>query len=271
MTTAFLPLFVEPEVLERRLGAPELLIVDMCRPEIYAQAHVPGAVHLDYAEIVAARPPMMGLLPEAGRLSETLGAVGLTPERHVVVYDDEGNGRAARLCWTLDVLGHRHYSLLNGSLQAWLAEHRRVSREPEVSARSRYAAHLDDRPVADKRYILEHLGDRSMALVDCRTPEEFAGRTARAARNGHIPGAVNFNWVNAMDQPRSLRLKPAADLWQAFQALGVTPEREVVTYCQTHHRSAHTYMVLRHLGYESVRGYPGSWSEWGNSSETPIE
>jgi thiosulfate/3-mercaptopyruvate sulfurtransferase len=85
------------------------------------------------------------------------------------------------------------------------------------------------------------------------------------------PGAVNFDWVNAIDQTRNLRLKPAEVLKQTFSNLGATPDKEVIVYCQTHHRSAHTFIVLKSLGYPHVRGYPGSWSEWGNSPETPIE
>ena len=93
----------------------------------------------------------------------------------------------------------------------------------------------------------------------------------RAERAGHVPGAVNFDWVNAIDQTRSLRLKPAQELKQVLSQLGVTPDKEAIVYCQTHHRSAHTYIVLKSLGYPRVRGYPSSWSEWGNSTETSIE
>jgi len=116
-----------------------------------------------------------------------------------------------------------------------------------------------------------HLHDPNVVFVDTRTLAEYRGETRRAERAGHIPGAVNFDWVNAIDQTRSLRLKPAQELKQVLSQMGVTPDKEVIAYCQTHHRSAHTYIVLKSLGYPRVRGYPGSWSEWGNSPETPIE
>src|SRR5690606_20502838 len=123
----------------------------------------------------------------------------------------------------------------------------------------------------DKDYVLAHLNDPNVVLVDARTPEEYVGSLKRAARGGHIPGAVNFNWTDAMDPERQLRLKDAGELRRAFEALGVTPDKEIITYCQTHHRSSHTYVTLRALGYPRVKAYAGSWSEWGNLPDTPIE
>ena len=271
MLQPLLPLIVEPAELVRNLGAEKLLIVDLCRPETYAQTHAPGAVHIDYAQIVAARPPAMGMLPSEAQLSEVFSGIGLTPDSHVVAYDDEGGGRASRLLWTLDVIGHAHYSLLNGGLQAWLNDRHPVSSEAVRRPRSQYTVKFRDTAVADKNYIVSHLRDPNVVFVDTRTPAEYRGETRRADRAGHIPGAINFDWVNAIDQTRSLRLKPAQELKQALSQMGITPDKEVIAYCQTHHRSAHTYIVLKSLGYPRVRGYPGSWSEWGNSPETPIE
>lgn len=107
MVQALLPLVVEPAELVRNLDADNLLIIDLCRSETYAQTHVPGAVHIDYAQIVAVRPPAMGMLPSEAQLCEVFSDIGLTPDRHVVAYDDEGSGRASRLLWTLDVIGMR--------------------------------------------------------------------------------------------------------------------------------------------------------------------
>ena len=271
MAQPLLPLVVEPAELVRNLDAENLLIVDLCRPETYTQTHVPGAVHVDYSRIVAARPPAMGMLPGEAQLSEVFSSIGLTPDSHVVAYDDEGSGRASRLLWTLDVIGHAHYSLLNGGLHAWLNDQHPVSSEAVRRPRSQYTVKFPETAVADKNYIVSHLHDPNVVFVDTRTPAEYRGETRRAERAGHIPGAINFDWVNAIDQTRSLRLKPAQELKQVLSQMGVTPDKEVIAYCQTHHRSAHTYIVLKSLGYPRVRGYPGSWSEWGNSPETPIE
>lgn len=271
MNATVLPLIVEPEQLRERLGARELLVVDLCRPEVYAAVHVPGAVHLDYSAIIASRPPVGGLLPDAEALARVLSGIGLTPERQVVAYDDEGGGKAARLLWTLDVLGHGGHSLLNGGLHAWANEGHPVSNEPAMHDASAYTVHIGADHRAEKDYILARLDDADMVLLDTRTPQEYRGESIRARRGGHIPGAVNLDWVLAMDQSRNLRLRPEAELRALLDERGVTPDKEVVTYCQTHHRSSHTYVVLKALGFPRLRGYPGAWSEWGNLPDTPVE
>mgnify|MGYP001042377614 CR=1 FL=1 len=272
MTTFSLPLLAEPADLAARLGAEDLAIIDMRGAENYEKGHIPSAVNINYARIVRADPPVGGLLPPPAQLGELLGSVGVSPGHHVVAYDDEGGGRASRLLWTLDVLGHERFSLLNGGLHAWVAEGHplesgRVTPEPVD-----YPASLG-RPerTADRDYILTRLGAADFAALDVRSPAEYRGEDVRAGRGGHIPGAVNLDWVNAIDQTRSLRFQPEPVLRNLLESRGITPDREVVVYCQTHHRSSHTYMVLRSLGYPRIRGYPGAWSEWGNDPATPVE
>jgi thiosulfate/3-mercaptopyruvate sulfurtransferase len=265
------PLLIEPGELASHLGDPGVAIIDLNQPGVYARAHLPGAVSLDYSRIIAPRPPAAALLPSTDQLAEVLGSIGLTPDHHVVAYDDEGNGRASRFLWTLDAVGHRGFSLSNGGLRAWLAERQPTESGSDSVAPSRYPVSSIRDVVADKAYLLAHLNDPAVAIVDTRTPEEYAGTNKRAARAGHIPGAVNFNWTDAMDPARHMRLKEASELKRMLEGLGITPDKEVITYCQTHHRSSHTYMVLRILGYPRVRSYPGSWSEWGNLPDTPIE
>jgi len=271
MPSPSLPLLVEPELLERRLGDAQLFIVDLCQREAYLQSHIPGAAHLAYAQIVHAQPPMLGLLPDNASLAKLLSSIGLRRDHHVVAYDEEGGGRAARLLWTLDVIGHPAFSLLNGGLTAWQEEQRPLTDAVTPRPPSEYRIERADRSLATKEYILTHLRDPGVVLLDTRSPAEFRGDDKRAARAGHIPGARNFDWIRAMDVSRALRFKPAEELRAELAALGVTPDKEVIAYCQTHHRSAHTYIVLKSLGYPRIKGYPGSWSEWGNSPDTPVE
>lgn len=263
-------LILEPNGLRSVLGTADLLVVDLGSAERYAQGHIPGAVHLDYSAIVLSRPPIGGLLPGDDHLSQVLSSIGLTPDTYVVAYDSEGGGKASRLLWTLDVLGHQHFAFLNGGLRAWMDEER-VETLSVPAVPSKYSAVSMERCVAEKDYILSNLNNPSLKLLDCRSPEEYAGSNVRAARGGHIPGAVNMNWLLALDDRRNLRLKPQAELRRQLGDLGVTIDKEVITYCHTHHRSSHTYIVLKSLGYERVKGYPGSWSEWGNLPDTPVE
>ena len=270
-----LPLLAEPSQLAERLDDPGLLIVDMRGADGYRLAHIPGAVALEYGDIVAAAPPVGGLLPPVERLSGVLGAAGLSPEKHVVAYDDEGNGRAARLLWTLDALGHSNVSLLDGGLVAWHEEGRPLERgpAPATAGLPPYPAAQYANPdvVADKTYIPGRLGAADFLPLDTRTPAEYRGEDVRSQRGGHIPGAVNFNFLEAIDRERGLRLKPEQNLREMLEALGATPDKEIVAYCQTHHRSSHACFVLRRLGYPRVRGYAGAWSDWGNDPGLPVE
>jgi thiosulfate/3-mercaptopyruvate sulfurtransferase len=266
-----LPLLAEPEDLEPLLGEPDLLIVDLCQASNYAEAHIPDAVHLEYANLLLGSKPAPGLLPDEARLSATLSAIGLTSDKKVVAYDVEGGGRACRFIWTLDALGHPASSLLNGGLFAWANEGHPLSQQPAETTPSNYSASIGNQVVVTQDYIEQHLGDAQVALLDARSPEEYAGTNIRAARGGHIPGAVNLNWLDTIDRTRNYRLLPDAELRAMIAERGLRDDQEIITYCHTHHRSAHSYVMLRHLGFDNVKGYPGAWAEWSNSPTTPVE
>ncbi|MGQ0663136.1 MAG: sulfurtransferase [Pseudomonadota bacterium] len=271
MPAPFLPLIVEPNELDAALGGKDLLVVDLGEEAVYAQRHVPGAVHLPYRTIIEARPPAGGLLPDDIKLGAILSSVGITPSTHVVAYDSEGNAKACRLLWTLEVVGHAKYSLLNGGLHAWLAEGKATEGGINRPPRGDYKIGRHTEARADKGYILARLDDPGVVILDTRTPAEFTGQDVRAARGGHIPRAVNMDWTLAIDRARALRLRPDQELRALLEGLGVTPDKEVIAHCQTHHRSSHTFIVLKALGYPRVRGYDGSWSEWGNDPALPVE
>ena len=272
MSAPSLPLIIEPEQLKSALEQQDLLLVDLSQPATYVQYHLPESVFLDYSWIVRIEQPRMGLLPQKEQLSHVLGALGMTPDTHVVTYDDEGGGRACRFLWTLDAIGHRNHSLLNGGLQAWVNAGFKVSSKIRYPTPGEdYPVSFNDEPVATRQYILDHLSDDNVVLLDCRSAKEYNGEKVMAARGGHIPGAKNIDWVEAMDKQRDLRLKPETELRRMLESQGISPDKTVVTYCHSHHRSAHTYIMLKSLGYEHVKGYPGSWSDWGNEPNTPVE
>jgi thiosulfate/3-mercaptopyruvate sulfurtransferase len=265
-----LPIVLTPAEAAVRVADGAVRVVDMRKPEAVAAGHVPGAVALDYAALVREDKPVGGLLPDDVTLSDVFSRLGIAPGQPVIAYDDDGNGRAGRLVWTLHAVGHDAAAIMDGGFAAWCDAGRAVEREAHPVTTSHYEVHARGAVVADRAWLLAHLGDPDVVVVDTRSAKEYRGEDVRTARGGHVPGAVNFDWLRAMDGEHHKRLWPRERLLAELAALGVTPQREVVTYCQTHHRSSHTYVVLRWLGFERVRGYPGAWSDWGNRLDTPV-
>ena len=271
MADTTLPVLLEPESLQPLIGNSQHLIIDLSPSESYNSFHIPRAVSLEYNNIVASRPPVAGLLPSAEELSRIFSTIGLTSDHHVIAYDNENNGKASRLLWTLDCLGHKKASLLNGGLTAWSNAGLPMNNQLPTINVSNYQAEIESSPIADKNYIMQHINDPSVVVLDTRSESEYKGEVVRAARGGHIPGAVNINWTDAIDSENDLKFRNQDALRELYHAAGVTPDKQVITYCQTHHRSAHSYIVLKSLGYSNLKGYHGAWSEWGNDNETPIE
>ena len=271
-----LPLIVEPDQLARHLDAPSLLIVDVpLRAESYGEGHVPGAVFLDHRLLMrGADPHSHGVandVPSEEALSRLFSSLGLTRDTHVVAYDDEGGGWAARLLWTLELIGHTRYSYLNGGIHAWRGAGMPQSTEPAAPKPSEYRAEiLKPDTLISAEDIKEKLGDTDFAIWDARSAGEYNGQVGNNRHLGHIPGAVNMDWLTVMDRQRDLRIRDYAELITELEAIGLTPEMEIATHCQSHHRSSFTWLVGKALGF-NMRGYAGSWNDWGNRNDTPIE
>lgn len=265
-----LDLILEPETLEAVLGDDDLLVVDVCQPGTYEQLHIPGAVHVDPSELVCGVPPAPGKLPEKKKLESLFSRIGYSPDKHIVVYDDEGGGWAGRFIWTLDIIGHTHYSYLNGGLHAWHKENHPVDNQPVTVTSTSVSLSIDETARADMDQVLASLDDDGVKIWDARSFEEYTGTKSSSARAGHIPGAVNLDWLHTMDRTRNLRLLPLPRLKEMLDDLGIREGDRIITHCQTHHRSGLTYLIAKALGYQ-VQGYDGSWSEWGNRQDTPVE
>lgn len=266
---ADLPLLIEPAQLASRLDAPELILVDLSPAERYAEGHIPGARHVDSKRTQLGQPPAPGLLPVWSEFQALLGELGHHEQAVYVLYDAEGGPWAGRFGWLLDLIGHRRWHYLNGGLSAWLAEGRALSQAVPTLVGAPVAV----QPVADvlatREYLLEHLNDADLLIWDARSPEEYRGEKVLAARGGHIPGAINLNWTDCLDSSRALRLR--LDLAELLAAHGLHAGKQIITHCQTHRRSGLTYLAMRSLGYPRIKAYAGSWSEWGNHPDTPVE
>jgi thiosulfate/3-mercaptopyruvate sulfurtransferase len=266
-----LPLLIEAEQLEALLDHPDLLILDTCATEKYQKYHIPGAIHIPPKALQCGSQPVPGKLPSIEQLTEMFSNVGLSDEKHVVVYDDEGGGWAGRLIWTLDVIGHSNYSYLNGGLFAWGNErHPLESATPQIK-KTDYVITINNAVIAEIEDIIPKLGNKDFAIWDARSAAEYDGSKILAQRGGHIPGAINIDWLELMDRNNNLRLVDLEKLQQRLNQSGLDKEKQIVTHCQTHHRSGLTYLVMKILGYENIQAYHGSWSEWGNREDTPIE
>lgn len=268
------PLLLEPEDFAEHLkqGATDnLLIVDLSREMVYQQLHVPGAIWLDFKALQSGQPPAPGGIPSEQVLSEVLSAIGLTPELHVIAYDDEGGGWAGRFLWTLEMIGHKNYSYLNGGIHAWVKAQLPVEETANTAEASDFEAKIIGEDSISKEQILEQLGEPTFGVWDARSYDEFTGHKAFAAKGGHIPGAVHYEWLNLMDRERNARLKDLELIQSTLNDLGLTQDKLIATHCQSHHRSGLTWLVGKILGYSNIKAYPGSWSEWGNDPDTPAE
>jgi len=262
---------IEPQQLNDQLGHSNLIIVDLCNASLYEQQHIPGAVHLAGQHLVAGTPPVPGACPELSQLAEVMAYLGIDDSKQVVLVDDEGGGWAGRMAWSMDVLGLNNWTYLNGGIVPWIKEsfvtestaNQPTSIEPIASP----SQSTDARITSDE--IVKLLNDPTFAVWDARSPGEYTGDIIRSARGGHIPNAINLEWTELMDRGNNLRIRE--DAQQILNSLGLNKDKKIATHCQSHHRSSFTYMVARILGYENIRGYDGSWAEWGNLDHTPIE
>ena len=272
-STLNLGLLIEVEELLPHLDNEKLRIVDLSRSSVYDQLHIPHAIPLKPAQLLRQEENATGLLPHAEGLQALIQYLNISPEHHVVVYDDEGGAWAGRLIWNLHCLGFYNTSLLNGGIHAWLGQGLPTTSEQEqfspVESLVQVNLAAQDQVRIEYPELLSLVQQQAIQLWDCRTEDEYTGLRLAARRGGHIPNARHFEWSTALNRENHLKLHALERTQQRLEQQGFNLQEPVVVYCQSHHRSGLAYILGRVLGW-NIRAYDGAWSEWGNRLDSPI-
>jgi thiosulfate/3-mercaptopyruvate sulfurtransferase len=268
---------VSTEWVARNLGRDGLVIVETDEDVLlYETGHIPGAVKLDWHTDL--NDPVARDFVNGERFAAVMSEKGISRDDTVVIYGDMSNWWAAYALWIFTLFGHEDVRLMNGGRAKWIAEDRELTRERPDRPNTEYpVVSRDDSTLrAFKEDVLAHLGK---PLIDVRSPEEYSGeRTSAphlpeegALRNGHIPTARNVPWATAANEDGTF--KSAKELHAIYQEeLGFRPDQPAIAYCRIGERSSHTWFVLKYLlGFNDVKNYDGSWTEWGSAVRAPIE
>lgn len=244
---------------------------------LYDTGHIPGAVRVDW--FTTLQHPLRRDFISKDQFESLCSRLGISNNTRVVFYGDKNNWFACYALWLFRYYGHEKLSIMNGGRTKWQLEGRPLVKDVPDYPRTDYIAKEPDKNIrAFRDEVFRHVEGR-LPLVDVRSPQEFSGELLHmpnypqegATRGGHIPGAVNIPWSQAA-QADDGTFKPVAELQALYGGQGITPDREVIAYCRIGERSSHTWFVLTYLlGYPKVKNYDGSWTEWGNLVDAPIE
>lgn len=269
---------VETEWVAGHLDNPSVRIIESDEdPLLYAMGHIPGAVQVDW--FTTLQHPLRRDFLTKDQFEDLASRLGIANDTTLVFYGDKSNWFACYAFWLFQYYGHQNLKIMNGGRLKWEQENRPLVKEVPSYPKTTYRAKEPDQSIrAFRNDVFKHL-ETKQPLVDVRSPKEYSGELLHmpnypqegATRGGHIPGAVNIPWAMAVNEADST-FKPAEELRALYEGNGITPNGEIIAYCRIGERSSLTWFVLKYLlGYPSVKNYDGSWTEWGNLVNAPIE
>lgn len=250
--------------LAKELQNQNLVLIDARSFKEYSQGHIPGAVNLDLFAYHWFDTTPQGIQVFVEQTKKLLSFVGVALSKKIVFYDDVSGMLAARGVWMLMYFSHQNVWMLDGGIKKWRAENLPIETKTNGFSPSIFDGTPNPQIIADYDYIKQNLG--KAILIDARSKEEFTGDVIRGARKGHIPGAINVDYTLNISEDGTIK-----DQKQLAELYKIPKDTQIITYCQGAYRAANSFLVLRKLGFEKVKVYLGSWGEWSNRTELPVE
>ena len=257
-------MFKTTSELEKILDDPNLLLIDTRSFQEYSNGHISNSVNLDLFSFHWIDTSQSGISSFNEQFTKIFSRVGVLEEKNVVFYDNVSGMLAARGVWLLEYFSHNNVSMLDGGFIKWKNEERRWDTIPVANMYANFSAKPNPKVLAGFEYVLDNLD--KITILDVRSKEEFDGKLVRAARGGHIPTSTNIDYTENISKDGTL--KNNEELSELYQ---LPKDKEIITYCQGAYRAANTYLVLKKIGFTNIKVYLGSWGEWGNKLELPIE
>lgn len=246
------------------LDNPGMVLVDTRSFKEYSKGHIPGAVHLDLFAFHWIDTTRQGIENFNGQSTMLMSMLGVTPEKKIVFYDSVSGMLAARGVWMLMYLSHKNTMMLDGGITKWQKEDLPMETKPNGFSPSEFSAKVNSGLISGFEHLLEHLG--RVNIIDARLPQEYDGSIIRAARPGHIPTSVNIDWNLNINADGTFKTNE-----ELSRIYNMPRDSPVITYCHGAYRAANTFLALKKLGFTNVRVYLGSWGEWGNRLDLPVE